>query len=137
MIHGDPVNPTDAIAQLHDIAYYRARSPADRRKADEEAIGKFYQELRESRIPGAYLGLEGLLDKYSVETITGVLYPSTFDGGDPRAMYYAARQSAISKLWHENKATWKAEGKNIQSVFKNSSWRPSTLQRLLTRRFTI
>ena len=97
------------IAQLHDIAYYRARSPADIRKDDKEAIGEFYQELRESRT--AYLGLEGLLDKYSVETITGVLYPSTFDGGDPRAMYYAARQSAISKLWHENIAAWRAEGK--------------------------
>ena len=92
VIHGDPVNPTDAIAQLHDIAYYRARSPADIQKAETEAIGEFYQKLRESRTLGAYLGLERLLDKYSVETITGVLYLSTFDGGDPRAMYYAARQ---------------------------------------------
>ena len=85
---GNSVIYTDAIAPLHNIAY-RASSPAYIRKADQEIIGEFYHELRESRTPGAYLGLEGLLDTYSVETITGVLYPSTFDGGDPMAMYKA------------------------------------------------
>lgn len=78
--NGDPVNDTDRIAQLHDIAYSQAKTEEDIRHSDRVAIRDFfvnsvignYQERNASLI-----GAIGLSTKYLFETVKGeVVYPS-------------------------------------------------------------
>lgn len=68
----------DAIAREHDIAYNKSRNADDIRNADWKAIEQFHKEFRHGTSGGsqaqALVGLGGMLAKYGVESMTGVLY---------------------------------------------------------------
>lgn len=74
---GEPTNSADAIARQHDIAYDRAKTSEDIRRADREGIAAFASD-RNIFGPtfGGIVGAAGLSAKYAVESFTGVLYPN-------------------------------------------------------------
>ncbi|XP_032573759.1 uncharacterized protein LOC116800959 isoform X2 [Drosophila sechellia] len=74
--NGKPYNRTDAIAEQHDWAYERARTPNDIYKADAEAINQFSEEFQRSRTLGALAGEVGLSIKSTVDKLAGKpVYP--------------------------------------------------------------
>ncbi|XP_065208218.1 uncharacterized protein LOC135837021 [Planococcus citri] len=77
--NGIPVNNADAIALIHDRAYDRARSPSDIRYADLSAISLFAYDFLHNPTFGAALGAAFLYIKYTVESVTGIWYPSLSD----------------------------------------------------------
>lgn len=95
---GDPINEADLIAQIHDYSYEFAKTAADIRRADREAIKQFHNS-REGTF-GSILGEKGLQLKYGVESLfKDVLYPN-MKSSSPRKpnigqLLYAARQRAI------------------------------------------
>ncbi|QXD38630.1 putative coat protein [Linvill Road virus] len=74
--NGKPYNRTDAIAEQHDWAYERARTPNDIYKADAEAINQFSEEFQRSRTLGALAGEVGLSIKSTADKLAGKpVYP--------------------------------------------------------------
>lgn len=76
-LNAEPVDFTDYIAKLHDIAYSRATSESDIYKADHEAIRDFLDNFAENPTEIASLvGASGLsLKNFVEETVLGrVLY---------------------------------------------------------------
>lgn len=72
---GAPVDSDDAIAKKHDIDYDNAKTHKDVRKADREAIKNFTGDLVTNANWHSAVGAAGLASKYTVETVTGVVYP--------------------------------------------------------------
>lgn len=68
-----PLDDDDVIAQEHDLAYKFATRASDIRRADRMAIRAFCHNIHNNW--HSLLGLCGLCTKYSVESLTGILYP--------------------------------------------------------------
>jgi Phospholipase A2-like domain len=75
--NGQPVNSTDAIAQVHDYEYNEATSESEVFKSDEKAISDFALDYAEHGRFSSLVGAAGLGIKHFVESnITGVIYPT-------------------------------------------------------------
>lgn len=78
--NGLPIDKDDEIAQVHDNDYDNATSSDDIRAADVRAIHNFGADVVETGNVHSMIGAGGLAAKYTVETVTGVLYPVVPDG---------------------------------------------------------
>nr|QOD39516.1 ORF1 [uncultured densovirus] len=72
----DGVDEDDKIAYRHDIAYGGAKDQLDVRVADDIAIGEFDSDFERTGNIHSYVGSIGLGIKKTIESKTGVLYPS-------------------------------------------------------------
>lgn len=75
--NGPPVDKDDEIAQSHDLPYSKTTTSKDIRTADKKAIVEFSKNSITTGNWHSAVGVTGLSAKYAVESITGVLYPST------------------------------------------------------------
>lgn len=73
---GDPIDVDDAIAQQHDLAYSKAKTPEEIREADRIAIEAFDDDFKKTGNWHSKVGSFGLGAKHSIEGIIGVKYPS-------------------------------------------------------------
>jgi hypothetical protein len=67
-------NTSDEIARNHDLDYDQARSTAEIRAADRRAICQFGRAMCRGHL-FSVLGFTGLLAKYAIESVVGVVYP--------------------------------------------------------------
>lgn len=103
--NGSPVNIVDSIAKQHDLAYDNAKTKDDIRKCDLKAIDEFGKV--ETHGIGEYVasavGKYGLKTKYSVESVTGVLYPQMRDPNDYRVPWGYSKKTNLPYFNRGNK----------------------------------
>lgn len=103
--NGSPVNIVDSIAKQHDLAYDNAKTKIDIRKCDLKAIDEFGKV--ETHGIGEYVasavGKYGLKTKYSVESVTGVLYPQMRDPNDYRVPWGYSKKTNLPYFNRGNK----------------------------------
>ena len=96
--NGKPVDYDDEIAEVHDLAYHTATTPAEIREADKSAILAFTADAVANANWHSAVGAAGLAAKYAVESVTDVIYPprvsSWFPGRDP----YETREPVVREL---------------------------------------
>ncbi|XP_036327552.1 uncharacterized protein LOC118740163 [Rhagoletis pomonella] len=123
---GVPINEVDLIAQIHDIDYALAKCGKDIREADLEAIRQFHK-IENPFDFGRILGKFGLIAKYGIESITGVLY----GGGNMNKqrgkkrnlgqLLYGERQRQVHRKFNELKSTGKY--KSLQEFYKSEEYK--------------